>query len=276
MIKPGLLVAVKSSVAGGVSYRRTDLAAAPSVDAIGANVEVSTWETTRIVADAAEHDRAVKARGLAIREIGAQCARTAFGLLCPVDREADLDAALVRARQIVDAHNATATHTLIRIYMLKGRIADTDEQAARAIGAEVASLIEGMSGAIDRLDVAAIRDAATRAQAMGAMLDAGQASKVQDAIVAARKAARMIVARVEKGAEDAAIVLADIQRGAIEKARIAFLDLDEAAPAVDGPALPAVNVQRMSDLDLDETAETIRPTDGEGPAVDVQRFAEAV
>jgi hypothetical protein len=66
----------------------------------------------------------------------------------------------------------------------------------------------------------------------------------------ARAAARLIVKRVEKEGETASIVLADVQRGAIAKARMAFLDLEEpavaAAPEV---ALPAIQPQRFAGID---------------------------
>ena len=101
---------------------------------------------------------------------------------------------------------------------------------------------------IDKLDPAAIRDAANKARSMAAMLGDDQQAAVEGAIEQARKAARQIVKRVQKEGEAAAIVLADVQRGAIEKARIAFLDLD--GDHMTSTALPAVQQQRFADLDL--------------------------
>jgi hypothetical protein len=239
IIKPGLLVVLKSTVAGGVSYKRVDLEN---------DANRSRWETTRIVDDPQEHDRATKARSKASAEIRAVCSATAFGLLCPEDREKDLDGAIARARAIVDEHNQSATFTRIAIYALKGRIASTDEEAARAIGEEVRSLVDAMGVGIDKLDPEAIREAATKAKALTAMLDDSQVEKVSEAIKQARSAARAIVKRVEKEGEAAAVVLADIQRGAIEKARMAFLDLDD-APARE-ESMPHVDVQRFDGIEV--------------------------
>ena len=175
---------------------------------------------------------------------------SAFGLLCPVEREPELDAAIARARALADEHNASATCTVVSIFALKGRIAETDEEATRAIVDEVKGLLDAMSNGIDRLQPTAIRAAADQARALGAMLAPEQAEKVEGAIVAARRAARLIVKRVEKEGEDAAVVLADIQRGAIEKARFSFLDLD-VAPAASEPALPSIDVQRVASIDFD-------------------------
>jgi len=184
---------------------------------------------------------------------------------------------VVRAKEIVAAFNKTSVHTEVSIYVIKGRIASSDAEAARAIGQEVAALIEGMNGAIDRLDPKAIKDAADKAKKMSAMLSPELASKVGDAVSTARAAARTIIRRVEKGGEEAAIVLADIQRGNIARARIAFLDLDTPeAPAAEGPSLPAVDVRRFADLtdgDSDDVSEPVGE-ESEEPTSDAAPLAE--
>jgi hypothetical protein len=241
-IRPGLLVALKSRVAGGIHYRRVDLDAPDDATA--------RWETTRTIDNPDEHERAVKARGLALTEIRRVCSATSFGLLCPEAYEGDLDAAIERAASVVRSFNATAECTRVDVFALKGRVAATDEEAARAIGDEVAEMLRGMEAGIDRLDPEAIRLAATKARELSAMLAPEQAERVADAIGAARKAAREIVKRVQKAGEPAAEVLRSLSRSAIEKARMAFLDLDDSGE-VQGDALPAVAVQRFGDLDLE-------------------------
>lgn len=244
-IRPGLLVNLKSTVVGGVSYRRVDL------DASGEPVEpgaaVARWETIRVIEDEAEYERATKARSKATSLITRECQSTAFGDLCPESHEGALDAAYNAARAIVDEHNATAVHTRVQIYMLKGRVASNDAEAARAITSEVADLVVAMNNGISALDATAIRKAADRAREISAMLDDSIKGKVEGAIEQARKAARTIVKRIEKEGEDKAIVLMDIQRGAIESARIMFLDLSESLTVA---PLPAVEAQRFADLDM--------------------------
>jgi hypothetical protein len=272
-LKPGLLVSLKTSVQGGVRYYRRDLAAPPESDgASEGGATVTAWETTRITSDADEHDRAIKARGRASRIIRACCRETAFGLMCAPESETDLGNAIDRATAIVDAFNADAKFTRIRVSAIRGRIAETDEQAARAIAGEVADLIEGMTRGIDALDAKAIRDAATRAQVIGAMLEPREAEAVGAAIKAAREAATKITKRIAKDGATAATVLAEIQRGALDKARIMFLDLDTpAAPA--GDAMPAVDLQRVADLDLDATAGAPAP---DAPTVRPEAAAAAL
>lgn len=242
LIRPGLLVALKSSVRGGVRYERTNLATEAE------NAE--RWETVKYVADRDELDAASTARNAAVAMVRRACSVTSFGLLCPEQYEAELDAAIVRAQDIADAHNMGAKHTHVAIYVLKGRVAASDEVAAKAIAAEVAELIGRMRDGIDSMDPKAVRDAANKAREMLTTLTEENAQRVEVAIEAARSAAREIVRRVEKKGEQAAAVLADIDRSQIDAARIAFLDLSQPTPTQNvEPSMPAVDVQRIASLD---------------------------
>jgi len=247
-LRPGVLVSLKSAVSGGVSYSRTELDASAPED--GRKIE--RWETTKVVEDPEESEAARKARSKARSEISKVCVQTAFGMLCPEADEEALSKAIERAHALVADFNATARTCRVSLYVLRGHIATTDEEAARAIGDEVAQLVSAMSAGIDAVDVAAIREAADKARALGAMLSAEQQETVGEAVKAARAAARTLAKRVEKEGEEKALVLADIKRGAIEKARMAFLDLDDASgPALPAETMPTANLQRVDALDFE-------------------------
>lgn len=247
-IRPGILVALKTSVRGGVRYERTQL----SVDIDNAE----RWETTKIVNNPEELAAASKARSEAANMVMRACNRTSFGLLCPERYEPELDAAIIRAQDIVDQFNQTARYTHVSIYVLKGRVAASDEVAAQAIAAEVTDLITAMGKGIEEMDPKAVRDAAGKARQMLNVLTDENAERVEVAIEAARKAARDIVRRIEKKGEEAAVVLADIDRSQIDAARIAFLDLSQATPAANAePSMPAVDVQRIAAMDWTDEEE---------------------
>lgn len=246
-IKPGLLVVLRTSVNGGVRYERTDLPA----DAIEGKA-VARWETKRVIEDPEEYDRANKARMAAMKEVRRVCAETIFGLLCPESDEAALNAAHARAREIAAKFNEGARFSVVTIYMLKGRVASTDEEAARAISAEVSSLLRRMNAGIDAREPEAIRKAAAEALQLAAVLSEDAQLTVSAAVESARKAARTIVKRAGANGLLAAVVIDDIARGPIEKARIAFLDTSDDAPALPaGDALPSVEVARVAALDID-------------------------
>ena len=226
LLKPGYLISLKTVIDGGVQYARKDL---PSEETATDGADVARWETVRKIDDPDEHKRAVKARGAAASLIRSVCVHTAFGLLCPESRGAELDEAIRSAQAVVDTHNAAAHATLVRIYVLRGRIASSDEEAVRGIAAELRGELEAMQDGIRRVDVEAIREAAKRARQLGAILDEDQAKKVSAAVEAARLAAKLIVKQIETQGAEATRAAAIGMAGPIESARFAFLELEESA-----------------------------------------------
>lgn len=249
LLKPGILVALKSQVSGGVSYTRRDLA--NSTRETGEAYRA--WETECVTQDPDEHERAVKARTIAVGFIRRVCIHTNFGLLCPTSLESELDEAIRNAELLCSQHNAQANHTKVNVYALKGRIASTDEQAMRSLSSELSELMGRMDQGIQKLDPESIRKACNDARALSAMLDEPQAELVKEAVQQARKAAREIVSRVEKKGEEGAKVLEDIQVDQVRQARIAFLDFD--SPGKSPPELtqeapaPQVDLGRFGSLE---------------------------
>lgn len=262
MIRPGYLVHLKATISGGVSYNAVELEHETE-----GNEDRRKIMTEVVTSDVVEHKKALEIRSQARSMIERQCIRTNFGPICPPDPEskARLDEAIRQARKLVRDANTGFVFTRVNIYALAGQMASTDAEAIRSIGSEVASLINEMNEAVDKLDPDAMRDAANRANRIVKLLGDDQKAMVDEAIKQVRKAARVVTSRIAKKGEEAAIVARDIQRGAIERARIAFLDMDEdaAAPAP-GEELPAVQT-RAIDMDDDE-AEAAPESDSEEPA----------
>jgi hypothetical protein len=294
IMKPGILVSLKTTLRGGVTYSRENYDQAK--DDQGA--DVAHWETTRVIEDPKEHERAVKVRSKARSTIAAWCIPTSFGLLCPLKNEAELNEAIRQSRTMVDQFNQECRYSNVGVYVLKGRIAETDEEATRAIADEVQGLLGDMKAGIVAVDPDAIRKAANKAKAVGAMLDDAQRGKVEGAIKVARQAARQIVKRVEKGGEKAAKVAAELNvtTKSIESARFSFLDLDassESEPTIEQARQEYQRVRKeVKDREAFETAFTsicpepskatpreliaaVKKASGEAmPTVNVQRMAE--
>jgi hypothetical protein len=244
------LVSLKSTIAGGVRYERVDIV---TNEALPDGATASEWKTRRVIEDKDEHEQATKTRSNARALITKVCSSTSFGLLCPDEQEGALDAAVKAARQLVDNYNDTAKHTRVGIFVIKGKVASTDAEAARAITQEIAELTVAMDAGIKSFDPKAVRAAADRARELASMLSEEKQGKINSAIEQARKAARMIVKRIEKEGEDRSVVLMDIQRGQIESARIAFLDMSgETSTANESDAMPVVEKQRFADLDMQD------------------------
>lgn len=233
-LRPGLLVSLKTSVTGNVSYHKRTIEEEHETPQ-GENVAV--WETARTIADPAEHELAQKARGEASNAIRSVCSATAFGLLCPEANGAKLEAAIAKARAVADEFNGTATMTRLGVYVVTGRIAPDDVEAVRAINSEVRDLLAAMQEGLGNLDVKQVRLAAQKAKGIGQMLSQDASSRIQLAIEAARKSAREIV----KAGEGVAVEIDRETIKRIDQQRVAFLDLDDqkeiVTPAAAGRAI---------------------------------------
>jgi len=246
-LRPGLLVSLKTSIAGNVNYRTLTL---ESDHLTETGARQARWETERTVTDPVEHEAAIRARSLARSKIQCVCANSAFGLLCPESKAAELEAAVAEARAIVDAFNQGAGLTRLSFNLIAGKIAPDDVEAIRAINSEMSDLMASMAEGLNNLDVAKVRDAANKARSVGAMLTDEAKERVQAAIDVARAAARKITKAGEEGA-------VEIDRVAIRKvmeSRTAFLDLDDATEVE-----AAQPVARPVEFEVDETEVTLGP-----------------
>ncbi len=219
-LRPGLLVGLSTSISGNVRYRTQTLEEEHLTED---GAEAARWETERTITDPAEYEAAKKARSKARNSIVRVCAASAFGLLCPEDKVADLEAGLAEARATAERFNATATVTRLSVNVLTGRIASDDVEAVKAINSEVRDLLSQMERGIQKVDVQAIREAADKAKALGSMLSPDAAERVQAAIDVARAQARQLV----KAGEQAATAIDEAAIRKITESRVAFLDFDE-------------------------------------------------
>lgn len=219
-IRPGLLVSLKTSLHGNVFYRSVDIEP-DHQDADGARR--ARWETERTVQNPAEHARATVARGKARSLISAVCALSEFGLLCPQNREEQLNKAIAEARKIADEFNGKSSVTHLRVNVIVGRVAADNLDAVRAINSEVRDLLTTMETGLKRLDVKAVREAANKARQLGSILSPDANDRVSKAINTARQAARDI----SKAGEGAVIEIDKAILRTIRTSRTAFLDLDQ-------------------------------------------------
>lgn len=227
-LRPGLLVSLKTSVVGNVTYERRDIDRDYKTTD---GVQKAKWETERTITDPEEHEAAIKTQTKCRQIISAICARSAFGLLCPEDAADRLDAAILEARVLADAFNETAKLSRVRVYIMCGRIAADDVEAVRAINSEVRELLREMESGVQSLDVKQIREAATKAKQLGAMLTPEAAARVQVAIDVARNSARRIVSAGDAAANE--VDAYTMQR--LKEARTAFIDLEDEIKEVRAP-----------------------------------------
>ena len=267
-LRPGLLVSLNTRVQGNVSYRKAIIEEEHITDE---GTQMARWETERTVLDPVEAESAKKIRGKARSLITSVCAASAFGLLCRLDRQGDLEDAIAEARRLADEFNATAALSRVTVYVITGRVADNDVEAVRAINSEVRDLLEQMKEGVETLNVEAVRQAANKARSLGNMLTPDAADRIQGAIDAARSAARKIVAAGEQVACE--IDLRAVR--AITEARLAFLDLDDARE-VAAPTEQARAVDFEPVLSPEEEEAALRRAEAEHAAWVAGQMAEAI
>lgn len=241
-IKPGILVALTTSIKGVVEYETLDLGSQ-----CDGSVQVDQWQTKKTVADVAEHKAATEIRSRARSLIGSACYHTAFGFVALEANEKELDANIAAAQKNIEEFNAKATYAKVSLAVLKGRIASTDQEAVRSIREETARLLEIMERAVKIGDVTAIRDAANKARQVGQMLDGAAAEKASEAINGARAIARTIVKEIGERGVTAESVIAEIGYEKVATARMAFLDLDISADATAIEPIETLNAERFAD-----------------------------
>jgi hypothetical protein len=256
VLKPGFLVSLKTSLQGGVTYKRIDTNPEHTTED---GAIVATWETTREIPDPEEFERATAARGKARFCVASACCNSAFGLLCPISDEDKLQQAITDARTIADEHNRNNFKTHVDVFVMVGRVAENDAEAARAISYEVRELLDTMKAGIAAADPAAIREAANKARNLGAMLSPDVAGQISAAIIQAREAARAIVKRVQKAGETAAAVVAECQTAKIDAARFSFLDMDENGAPVETVSPAARGIDMPAADDDDQQQQTSAP-----------------
>lgn len=221
-LRPGLLVSLKTSITGNVAYTKEIIDADHLIEN---GAKVAEWQTRRVIADPDEYENSRKARSKAAGLIRACCTQSAFGLLCPESAKDALDKATKRAREIAEEFNEGAALTQVYVYIIVGRIAPDDVEAVKAINSEVRELLEEMERGLRNFDVKLIRENASKAREIGAMLSPDSAARVQIAVEAARTAAKRIV----QAGDTAAKELDTAAIRAITESRTAFLDLDGAS-----------------------------------------------
>lgn len=256
VVRPGLLVSLRTSIKGNTKYYKQELEAPHEGES---GEERSRWETTKVVFDPDEQERAEKVRNKAISLIRGVCAKSDFGLLCPEDKAEQLQERIVLARGLAKEFNLDAELAYVRVDVMWGVVAQDDVKAVEAITGELRDLMREMQTGVAELDAKKVRAAAAKAVSVGQMLSEDTRKRLDVAIKVARREATRIV----KAGETAGLEIDRTVIERIEQSRTAFLDLAEpvavAAPQAVGRAVdfdfqaPAVAPPRLvpAALDLD-------------------------
>lgn len=237
-----------------------------------------TLEATRTIRvttrNVKEHKAAQKKASELRYSVRKICQATILGPIAPLDKEAELDEALLTARREARAFNENAQDYLVRIGLVKGMIAANDAAAAREFTYDFQEILTEMRAALKACDVKSIRRVAARGQSMlkglSALIPERERSIVSAAILQAREMATKIVQEVGAKGRLVEDVKKELNTSAVDLARMSFLEY-EVSPELTGFE-PAVDAFRFNGLDEQNGAETEEES---SPAVGVdKRFGD--
>ena len=212
IIRPGYLVSLKTTLIGNVSYHKQVLEREHIVED---GSEEARWETKRVIGNKNEHQLGRKLQGEARGKIFTVCTNTAFGLLCPEEKAAELQQAIREAKEVAADFNRTARLSRMNVYVIVGKIAPDRFDVVSAMAAEALELLTSIQNGIRNRDALVIREAASELRKLSDMFSENGRSKLQDALNAGRGAARKIV-KAPEGPQhelevEAALLVRDVQ-----------------------------------------------------------------
>ena len=219
VLRPGILVSLKSKARGNTRYHKRDLEYAHLTEN---GTQVSRWDTTKTVYDPDEQKEASRVVSSASYLIRKLCIESEHGLLCPVERADELNEAIAEAREMVASFNATSRYTTVEVNVICGQVVADDMNTTRAIFSETEQFMEAMQRGLEELDVKKVRYLMKKAKDVGQMLAPDTSQTVAIAVNAASAACKKIV----KAGNQAAIAIDQNAIDTIGLARNSFLDFD--------------------------------------------------
>jgi hypothetical protein len=222
VFKPSILLGRSITRVGGVLYTRQD-----GHVAVEDGREEKTWTTTRVTEDLEEYKESERLASECRRAIDTVAVATRVGLIVPLEKEAELDEAIILVRKKIAEKNGVWKHSKLSCSFIKARIATDDQQAAMAIGQELSGFMKELTGALDSLDVKKIRSVVASVKGMDSLLPAEASKTLHEAMAAARAAANTISKEVEKKGRRIEEVREELNLAPIDVARTLFMESDE-------------------------------------------------
>lgn len=137
IITPGIVVALKTRVSGGITYQRFNKQVKQNADGL----LVEEYDTVKTTIDPDLFAEATRLRSKCIGLVRAVSCETAFGMLCPASKEGDLDKSIEEAKRIAREFNDRSSTIKITVACLKGRVVDSDQEANDMVAEEMLNII---------------------------------------------------------------------------------------------------------------------------------------
>ncbi len=253
-IKPGILIAGKASIKGGIHYKRDYEEPIFEEDSL-----IREWHTQQLVDDEKEHASAKKLQNKIASMINRICAHTPIGPICRNERKDELVGVLAEIRAQRDTFNNKAKTCQITTHHALFEVQSDNQTAVAAIADQVAEMADKVNSALTVQDLKALRQTPKRwlkgmspdaimeldEEKRNAILARARAELIRKAIadvrgvhqllpqsaskemvsvvVKARDIARKLCKRVEKKNEALDSVINEVDLGGIRRTRNMFI-----------------------------------------------------
>jgi len=254
-IPPGFLVISKIEMRGGIHYERDDVDEYFEDDIR----KIKEWNTKSIIDDVDERAEAIKTISTMRRTIGAICANTKVGMLCPAEKKTQLYEAVTEIKELAKEFNSTASTVEISPWFGIAKVKEDNQTVIEAIAGQVAEVCTRVDEALTISDLAALRKAPRRflkgikpekvlelteakrdaflararaelirsaisdAKGIHEVLPEIASKEIRETVKQSRKIARALCNRVERKQEDLQEVLNEVDISGIRRTRTAFV-----------------------------------------------------
>lgn len=244
-MRSGYLVIIGTNTPGN-RYQITTVIKPEHVTSDG---ETSTLvEVDKRYRDKEEQDEADKVRSKARALIESACIKAEFNWYCAAERLNDLRAREAEANALVEAFNALAKTTQIKLHVHAIKVETNDEAALRDIRAAIRQNLETIVNVLKKPDLdeegrEAAKAARAQTRKLGKLLEPGPQAGIEGAMAMSAEVQKAInKVGMAKAAEETKRAIA-----ALEQQRLAFLDLDG-----EGQVEPPAVTGRVVDLTPDK------------------------
>jgi hypothetical protein len=156
-IKPGILVAGKIYLKGGIRYKREY-----SPSQLDNNTLVREWNTVAIVEDIKEREEADRVRSSIYSKLRRVCVHTHIGMICPLEKKEELEKTLEEANFARTEFNNKANTCSLEVYYALFELKSDNAEVLSAIASQVQEGLEKVNSAIKMEDLRAINLAPKR------------------------------------------------------------------------------------------------------------------
>lgn len=243
-LKPSVLIGLAIRRTGAVRYERVE----GNLEKEGER-EVKTWTTTRRTDALSELKESESLASECRRLVRSVAYPMAVGLVCPKDREKDLDTVIAHIKAKIAEANVNWTQARLSSAIVKAEIATDDQEAAKALTMEMSTMLGDLLTSLEECDVKKIRATVASMKGLDSLLPEIQSETLKKALQTARKVASTVVREVEKKGRDIESVKLELDLSPLDVARTMFVEVEQQVSILPGLSEAHETAERLAGVE---------------------------